>query len=187
MKYDNYDGAFRFYHLKGAHPSFNMDENCREAGSDRNRISQSKGSMKIVYEYMQEMKKLGVYDDATIIITADHGQNDTNIGEQSADPAIYDLTASPILYVKLPNEHNDRVKYSNAPVSHTEFAATIINAVGANPDLYGRMFSQISEEESRERLYDFCGKNNRNTINQEWKISGDVNDIASWNLMEEGF
>lgn len=189
MKDDDYDGAFRFYHLKGAHASFNMDENGREAGSDRNRISQSKGSMKIVYEYLREMKKLRVYDDATIIITADHGQNDTNIGERSSDPVIYDLTASPILYVKLPNEHGDSggVRYSNAPVSHTEFAATVISAVGGDSDAYGRIFSQIREEEERERSYDFLGKNNRSTINQEWKISGDVNDIASWELLEEGF
>lgn len=173
---DSYDGAFRFYHLQGAHAPFIMDENFRKWG---NQISQAKGVLKIVYEYMRNMKKLGVYDDATIIITADHGQN-THVGNQTSDPHDYDLTSSPILYVKLPNEHNDKVKYSNAPVSHTELAATIINAVGVSTDSYGRTFNQISEEESRERIFTFIGKQY-----QKWMILGDVNDMACWELIEE--
>ena len=174
---DTYDGAFRFYHLKGAHTPFDMNEDFKNYCG--NRISQSRGALKIVYEYIQNMKKLGVYNDATIIITADHGQN-THIGEETFDPYDYGLTSSPILYVKLPNEHNDKVKYSNAPVSHKELAATIINAVGASTDSYGRTFDQISEEESRERIFTFIGKNY-----QKWRISGDVNDITCWKLIEE--
>lgn len=78
-------GAFRFYHLKGAHSLFTMNDEFREtAAIAGNQISQSRGALKIVYEYIQNMKKLGVYDNATIIITADHGQN-THVGEQSPD------------------------------------------------------------------------------------------------------
>ena len=149
------------------------------ATHDGNQISQSRGALKIVYEYIQNMKKLGIYDDATIIITADHGQN-LHIGEKSINLDDCELTSNPILYVKLPNEHNDKVKYSNAPVSHTEFAATVINAVGGNADLYGRMFNQISEDESRERVFIFNGD-----IYQKYLISGDVNDISFWKLIEE--
>lgn len=178
-KNDGYNGAFRFYHMKGAHLMYTMDEEFRRiVGDGGSQLGQSRGSMKIVYEYIDNMKKLGVYDNATIIITADHGQN-THVGIGSSDQSDIVLTSSPILYVKLPNEHNDRVKYSYAPVSHTEFAATVINAVGLSTDIYGRTFEQIPEDEDRERVFTYVGKKY-----QKWLISGDVNDMSCWKIIE---
>lgn len=71
------NGSYRFYHLYGAHPPYRMAEDftglpATEEAEDM--ISQAKGSMKIVLEYIDQLKKLDLYDSATIIITADHGQ-----------------------------------------------------------------------------------------------------------------
>lgn len=186
-KEDTYSGAFRFYHLKGAHPPFDMDDAFGRVTDDiwkvhdGNQLSQSRGVLKIVFEYIQNMKNLGIYEDATIIITADHGQN-LHIGEKSDNPEEFDLTSSPILYVKLPNEHSDQVRYSNAPVSHTEFAASVISAVGGDASLYGRTFAQIPEDESRERGFVFADGTGK--IIAKYRISGDVNDISSWHKEE---
>lgn len=39
---------------------------------------QAKGAFKMVFDYLDELKRLGVYEDATIVITADHGQWPSN-------------------------------------------------------------------------------------------------------------
>lgn len=187
VREDGLEGAFRFFHMKGAHSLFTMDDECRKiAGDGGNRISQSMGALRIVYKYIENMKRLGVYDEAAIIITADHGQN-THVGREASDPYDCDLTSSPILYVKLPNEHGDKVQYSDAPVSHTEFAATIMNVVGGDSERYGRTFSQIPEGERRERIFTLIDTESKGKIKkfQKWKISGDVNDFASWELIQE--
>ena len=72
--------AFRFIHMHGAPPPYIMTEDFQYLEYDARRddgwgsgVSQAKGALKIVYEYIEQLKGLGKYDDATIIITADHG------------------------------------------------------------------------------------------------------------------
>lgn len=174
----DYDGAFRFYHLKGAHPLFTMDENFEEVKENGTQLSQSKGSLKIVFRYIEEMKKLGVYDNATIIITADHGQN-TNVMKKSTLDTDYDMTSTPILFVKLPGEqHADGPLKSKAPVSHTDFAATLINAVGADASEYGRTFAQIQENEIRKREFTYVVAPDKKY--KKYVIKGDSNNPESW-------
>lgn len=173
-----YDGAFRFYHLKGAHPLFTMNEDFEEVKENGTQLSQSKGSLRIVYQYLDEMKKLGIYDSATIIITADHGQN-TNVMKESQFETDYDMTSTPILFVKLPNEQHDEgpVK-STAPVSHADFEATVIRAVGGNAAEYGRTFAEIAEDETRDRIFTYVVVPDKKY--QKYVISGDANNPEAW-------
>lgn len=178
-----YDGAFRFYHLKGAHALFNMNDNFEEVKENGTRLSQARGSLKIVYEYLDEMKKLGIYDNATIIITADHGQN-TNVMKEAELDTDYDMTSTPILFVKLPKEqHEEGPVNSTAPVSHTDFAATVIDAVGGNAAEYGRTFAEIAEDEEREREFTYVFPPNKKY--KKCVINGDANDAASWTVVSE--
>lgn len=173
-----YDGAFRFYHFKGAHPLFTMNEDFEEVKENGTQLSQSKGSLKIVFRYIDEMKKLGLYDDATIIITADHGQN-TNVMRKSTVDTDYDMTSTPILFVKLPKEQHEEGPIKNtAPVSHTDFAATVINAVGGNYTEYGRTFAEISQDEIRERVFTYVVTPNKNY--RRYIIAGDANNPETW-------
>lgn len=178
-----YSGAFRFYHLKGAHPLFTMNEEYEEVEENGTQLSQSRGSLKIVYQYMDEMKKLGIYDNATIIITADHGQN-TNVMKESEVDTDYDMTSTPILFVKLPGEqHTERLINAAAPVSHTDFMATVIEAVGGDPQQYGRTFSQIASNEDRERTFTYVTPPDKKY--KKYIINGDSNVPASWKEAED--
>ena len=136
-------GVFRFYHLDGAHTPCTMTEEFEKV-KETDRMSQAKGSMKIVYEYINQLKQLGLYDDATIIITADHGQN--TMLDDANNLEGFDTTSNPILLVKMKNQKEGGI--SKAPVSHNEFAATVIQAIGGNSSTYGRTFDQISESEN---------------------------------------
>lgn len=182
-KEGNYEGAFRFYHLKGAHALFNMNDNFEEVKENGTRLSQARGSLKIVYEYIDEMKKLGIYDNATIIITADHGQN-TNVMKEAELDTDYDMTSTPILFVKLPNEqYEEGPVNSTAPVSHTDFAATVINAVGGDSAEYGRTFAEVAEDETRERVFTYVFPPNKKY--KKCVINGDANDAAFWTVVSE--
>lgn len=180
---DNYAGAFRFYHLKGAHPLFTMNEEFEEVKENGTQLSQSRGALKIVYEYINEMKKLGVYDNATIIITADHGQNRSVMRESYLDTD-YDMTSTPILFVKLPNEQHEKKPVSSiAPVSHTEFGATVMEAIGGDAQKYGRTFSQIGLHENRERMFTYVVPPEKNY--RRYIINGNSNDPISWRELED--
>lgn len=88
--------AFRFIHMMGAHAPYILDSTGKEI-KDRvvSPVEQYKGCMQYVYLYLDEMKRLGVYDSSTIIITADHGKN--FVAEELPEKT------NPILLVKKPN------------------------------------------------------------------------------------
>lgn len=96
----------------------------------------SKGCMVIVEEYLNQLKALGVYDTATIIITADHGGG-------------YDSQV--IFYIKEPGERHEASPTTNAPVSFREFLPTIAGAAGLDASAYGQTIYDFSENEQRER------------------------------------
>lgn len=153
-------GSFRFYHMYGAHFPYVMSQDCTET-EQTDMVSQAKGSMKIVYEYISQLKALGLYDNATIIITADHGQNYTYDPMRTSHLADIGLntTSYPILLVKNAKESGEGVKRSEAPVSHTEVIATIVNAV--NPQIaenYGNTLDEIDENAKRERIFTYMRK-----------------------------
>lgn len=180
-----YRGAFRFYHLKGAHPLFTMNEEFEEVKENGTQLSQSRGAIKLVYQYLEEMKKVGVYDTATIIITADHGQN-RSVMEKTEFVGAYDMTSTPILYVKLPGEsHENGPQKSDAPVSHTEFMASVAEAVGADAAVYGRTFGEIGEKDDRNRVFTFVVPPDKNY--QKYVIRGNANDPDSWQADSGGY
>lgn len=96
----------------------------------------ARGCMVIVEEYLNQLKGLGVYDDATIFITADHG-------------GPYDSQV--IFYMKEPKETHGKSPVTNAPISHKELLPTIAEAVGADYTEYGQSVHDFTENEQRER------------------------------------
>ncbi len=96
----------------------------------------TKGCMVIVNEYLNQLKDLGVYDDATIIITADHG-------------GPYDSQV--IFYMKEPQEKHDVSPVNTAPVSFADYMPTIAEAVGVDYTKYGKSVHDYEQDEERTR------------------------------------
>ena len=66
--------VFRFYHLLGPHPPYTMNENGdRVTLGYSSELQQAIGSLKIVQEYLSQLKEIGCYDNSEIYIIADHG------------------------------------------------------------------------------------------------------------------
>ena len=174
----NYDKAFRFYHMRGPHGPFYLSDDIKyePTGREVTVQSQGRGSLKIVYEYLQQLKNIGLYDDATIIITADHGQGYILDSDKiSGKP---DRTSRPIFLIKKPQEKGTGMNINSATVSQAELLPTIMSALGLEGEKYGRSFDQIGEDERRERtyldIYDY--------FNVQYTINGDAAKIDSWSI-----
>ena len=180
-------GSYRFYHLYGAHPPYQMTEDfvgISLSDSEADMLSQAKGSMKIVLEYIEQLKELELYDNATIIITADHGQHYLYVPwrENRRVALGMDMTSNPILLVKRPGDTWEGIQQSDAPVSHTEVVSDIVHAVNSPAAAkYGRTLQEIAETEDRVRTYTFW----RDDLPYvRVSITGNVRDESSWTIEE---
>lgn len=172
------ESAFRFYHMRGPHAPFYLTDDLKYESTGRvsTYITQGKSSLKIVYEYMEQMKALGKYEDATIIITADHGQG--NISDSDRDQEKPDKTSRTLFLVKNAGEHHGHMEISEAPVSQAELIPTIMKALDMEYDPYGRTFEEIPVNEQRVRKYvDIYGN-----YNIEYVIDGHAADPDSWSV-----
>ena len=171
-------GTFRFIHLFGPHFPFSVDEEGNNVGTNQSdQIAQAKGSMRVVTEYLDQMRELGVYDDATVIVTADHG-----VWNLTDDPVHAPI--SPIMLAKpaLPAGAPEQpIEISSMPVSHDDFQATVIAAMGGDSSRYGSTLFEI-DNPGRVRYFDAltsAGDNGQHFV--EYEINGNVFDLSNWN------
>ena len=138
--------------------------------------SQAKGSLKVVYAYMEQLRALGRYDEATIIITADHGQgNILGTERYSGQP---DRTSRTLFLVKKPGEIHESMVISEAPVSQAELVPSILDAFGLEYAAYGRTFEEIPADEERVRKYVDIYDRHRIV----YSIDGHAADLDSWTI-----
>lgn len=169
----NEAGAFLFYHMYGAHPPFRMTEDLRAVDDwESSMISQAKGSLKIVYRYIEQMKELGKYDESTIIIIADHG---IQMGSNEGDNPI------PLILVKEAGKGQEALQISSAPVSQEEFVPTILEAMGLDRSMYGRTYAEVPVGEVQERVHANVWGDEIDT----YVIKGDAKNPANWYQISE--
>lgn len=179
------NGAFKLIHLSGSHGPYNMTNDAKNAGPDgSNIIDQSAGSLEIVSEYIRQLKALGLYDDATIIITADHGYW---YYAQAPLPE----PSSPIMLVKQQTSSEQSqapITISTAPVSHADFIPTVLDAIDADYSAYGTPMKDQKEGESRERSY-FMTVGDLSKLQwvalQKCIINGYAEDLKNWTFTDQ--
>ncbi len=129
--------VFTFYHLKGCHEPYDVDENMNHVPTGSSTLEkQTKGCFKFIFECIDEMKQNGTYDNSTIIITADHGQKD--------------VYQSGTVLVKNRGEEKEYTTNS-APVMFKNVRATIASQFLEDHESYGEALEEVSDE-PRERL-----------------------------------
>ena len=136
------DKQFKFIHITGCHYPYTIDENANDVEPDSvSAIQCARGSIRMVQWYMDEMKKNGSYDNAVIVITADHGY-------------YWDGTlTSPVCLVK-PRNATGTMQINSAPVCQVDLPATLVDLCGINSDVdYGKSVFEYDENEERERYY----------------------------------
>ena len=178
-------GAYRFIHLLGSHYPFNYDEDVNDLGEDNSNVfKQSQGAIKIVTTYINELKRLGVYENTTIIITADHGYWTITL-----DPI--EETSTPIMFVKPEQSAEEDAKpivVDEKPVSHLDLQATVLDAMGLDYSEYSSrdewagysMFREIDPNRKRYYLTTDSKPDLTEVQFREYLIDGNALDWDNW-------
>lgn len=139
--------CFKIIHLEGAHlPIWYHMDLTYEYGVETSYYENVGASNTIISAYIDELKRLGVYDNTILIITSDHGYN-----EEDGD--VYYGRQHPMLFIKGLNEHHEEMNYSDAPISQIDF-----------PDMYQKLLDGVSsdkvfryaDEDKRSRRFLLC-------------------------------
>lgn len=170
--------TYKLIHIFGAHEPFSIDENGEDVAEnwDKN-TDAAKGALRLVLEYTNQMKQLGVYDNSAIVITADHGWHGND-----------GIISTPVFMLKKAGERGN-LKFSNAPVSHTDFAATIVGLAGSgNEANYGIPVWKVDEKAVRDRYYYQYTYDKESTIRDgnfclvEYRTGKESNDTSLFTL-----
>ena len=181
----SYDGAYRFIHLLGSHYPFSYDEQANFIGDDQSNVfRQTQGAMHIVYTYIDKLKELGVYENTTIIITADHGYW-TIVLEPIEE------TSTPVMFVK-PEQSAELdaqpIITDEKPVSHLDLQATVLDAIGLDWSEYSSrdewagysMFGYIDPNRVRYYLTTDSEPDLTEVQFREYRIDGNALDWSNW-------
>ncbi|MBR4032488.1 MAG: sulfatase-like hydrolase/transferase [Clostridia bacterium] len=182
-------GQFSFIHIYGCHTPVKYNLNWEEANDkEKNDTTMAlKQSLTIIYEYIEEMKRLGVYDDATIVITGDHpaALSDTKlIGEASKSDNGTRVTT---MLFKRSGDSGTALKTSTAQISQDELWATIYESEGLKSLKTGESFFDIPEGVDRERRYLFelsVTREDKSRADEivTYKIVGTARNRDNWSI-----
>lgn len=137
---DNDYNYFTVQHIWGAHTPTDMDT------FDQ----QMEYLLTIVREYMDKLKSLGVYDDATIIVMADHGSHDLANYPDS----------TPMFMIKEPHRSSEEMKISSAPIYFADLMSTYLVNAGlfdeeTDRELFGSSIYDFDDDSVRERVANY--------------------------------
>ncbi|MBQ6287741.1 MAG: hypothetical protein IJK71_00685 [Clostridia bacterium] len=134
--------SFRFYHMSGVSEPYTLNRNLEHVpdgtGTEE---EQALGTLRIIAEYMEQLKKRDIYDRTTVIVMADCGSPDHS-----------DLGHCPLLMIKLPGMDHP-FEISDIPLSYAsmpEYLAEVLRNGPVLPDQWQqtgiRYFYDQSEE-----------------------------------------
>ncbi len=153
--------VFRFYHLFGAHGAYTMSENCtripKSVGTEER---QARGSLKIVLDFIVLAKELGIYDDMTIFVMADHG----GIG----------IEQNPLFMLK-ERKKSKPFSISDAPCTYKDMPLIYRDAVTGTTINMDKRYSHPGEERI---VYDWIGTSKLSLV--EYSSTGHASDESSY-------
>ncbi|MCM1125273.1 MAG: hypothetical protein NC429_02245 [Lachnospiraceae bacterium] len=168
LSLSNQESSFRFYHLASCH--LNLSD----------MAPYGKRSIEIIYDYLDQMKALNIYENSTIIITTDHGWS----GGQG-DLDLPQATAAALTIVKPSGTLNEELTISEAPVAHTDFIPTVLNGFSLDYSDYGNTVFDIPNSAERDRYYYYSAlySDEEGEVElREYKVSGDARIDSSYHF-----
>ncbi len=129
-------GMISVNHLMGTHVYQNDELGYYK--DDATADETSIGCLNVVSEYLDEMKRLNIYDNATIIITADHGSEYGQV---------------PIFLIKQPGETHDDMPINTAPISHMDLLGTLAASMDIDSTPIGTTIYDFNPGDLRERTF----------------------------------
>lgn len=208
--------VFKFYHLAGLHVPIKMKRDLTVGTFAYNRANfseQAEAEAKIMGVFLDELKRLDLYDNSMIIILGDHGSG--RAAELHVNPTSTPRTAEldrtavsnnfqrdkargiPLLLVKRFDAKGE-IKTSHAPASVVDVPATVlaelniphprVYAVAGKEDFYGMPLFDLQEDQPRARYYGAlqwaAGKSDYVNPITLYRIQGDSWSDDSWSFVK---
>lgn len=104
------ENCFRLYHLEGVHPPYTFGKDLiSDVSMEYSSYDEAAGNCMLIKRYLSELKDMGVYDNTSIVIMADHGDAE--------------YSQNPIFLIKNRDEVHD-FRVSDVPMSY-EYLSSI--------------------------------------------------------------
>lgn len=171
---------FRVYHFFGPHAPYTMNADGTASDTETTLLAQTTGSFVNLIEIFDRMKELGIYEDATIIITGDHGNVVSDLKPLQKATRIG-------LYYKPAGVSGTPLQYSAAPVSVRNIPATLVKATGADYKSFGTPLDEVAEDAVITRYYykTICDPETwREAQMCIYELTGNAADFSNWKLVE---
>jgi len=161
--------GFKFFHLKGVHAPFRMDENLnyKEMTVTRpNWETLARGAVSLLDVFIKQLKELGIYDDTMIVFVGDHGHSLGQFGmgllpgreeeAQQEGPVPRGIMGSgiPMILVKRFGETGP-MKISDSPVSLADVPNTVLTELGISGEFTGTAMFQVDPADTRSRWFNY--------------------------------
>ncbi|MDR2108323.1 MAG: LTA synthase family protein [Coriobacteriales bacterium] len=123
-------GAFHFIHLQGSHPPFTLyEDGTRARGQSSSVTIQTRAALRIVFEYLEQLKQLGLYEDASVVITGDHGYPSEGY---TSDWHSLEETVFTGLFYKPSGSSVAPLAVSDAPTNCDSLRSTVLDQAGVD-------------------------------------------------------
>lgn len=168
---DKYKNAVRIYNLDGARSPYTLTRNTIQSINGTSLNEQIYGCFNCLFAMIDDLKENGVYEDSTIIITA-------NVGNKK-------LTQHPVLLVKQAGKTEGYEK-NHAPVSAFDLVPTLASAVTDNYQSYGsgKTFFDFERDATRTRYFYLNTGDNDDTGIYQYTTRSDADDTESLRLID---
>ena len=167
---ESYDSAVRIYNLDGARSPYTLTKNTIKSINGTSLDEQIYGCFNCLFTMLDDMRENGIYENATIIITA-------NIGNK-------DMTQHPLMLVKEKGK-TEGYEINHAPLSMFDLVPTLASDY---TDEYvnfgsGKTFNEFESDAKRTRYFYLNTGENADTRIEQYSTRGDANDVESMRLL----
>lgn len=178
---DRQEKSFKFYHFYGSHSPYHMNADGTYSQEETTVTAQTKGIFLHLFNAFARMKELGIYEDATILITADHGS-----AYKDSAPVQKPVTIG--LFYKPSGAAGTPLKQSAAPVCTDNIGPTILKEAGLKDySAYGQALDEIPEDGDIVRYYykSVCSTTDWHEGSvYKYAVTGNARDFENWEVLE---
>ena len=171
---------FRFYEVHGAHSPYEYTAEGTLADKRTDAVTQARGSFEILLRIFDRLKAAGVYENATILILADHGYLLSDY-EPLDHPTRIAMLYKPAGAAGTPLDH------SYAPVSLSNVPATLVKAAGLDYAAYGTPLDEVPDDKSAVRWHIHAIADHdvgwKDCHALYYEVGYDAADMDSWKLV----
>ena len=178
---DSDEKTFTFVHLNCSHGSSPETVNLYDTHEKVDIYSTTRGGFQILFEYFNQMKKLGVYDNTTIIVLGDHGRAPAEI-EIDDEPGLTSAITTALL-VKPAGERGELKLDRYSELSNDFFPASVLEYAGIDHSAFGLSYKDVIDGDLHPDRYmqtfDWGGYG-KVIYKAYYKVTGDARDFDNW-------